>query len=73
MKLNKWITKIEGVEQSPFQFAYILYDTVAASQKAIQTFDQSNVFGSRPLLVEQWVSKEEKDQEKKKKENMNIN
>jgi polyadenylate-binding protein len=73
IKLNKWINKVEGMESSPYQFAYILYDTVAAAQKAIQTFDGSTVFGTRPLLVEQWVSKEEKELEKKRKENMEMN
>jgi RNA recognition motif-containing protein len=39
IKMSKWAKKIDGVETSPFQFAYILYDSVAAAQKAIQTFD----------------------------------
>lgn len=39
------------------------------AQKAIQTYDQSTAFGPKPLLVELWVSKEEKEQERKKKEN----
>lgn len=35
IKMNKWIKKFDGVESSPYQFAYILYDEVAAAQKAI--------------------------------------
>lgn len=68
IKLNKWIKRYDNEEVSPFQFAYILYDTVQGAQKAIQTFDQSTVFGHKPLLVELWVSKEEKEQERKRKE-----
>lgn len=72
IKLNKWIKKYDGVESSPYQFAYILYNEVAAAQKAIQTFDQSTVFGPKPILVELWVSKEEKEQEKKKRDSQQI-
>ncbi len=68
IKLSKWIKKFDGHESSPYQFAYILYDNVVAAQKAIQTFEQSTVFGPKPLLVELWVSKEEKEQERKKKQ-----
>lgn len=71
--MNKWIKKYDNEEVSPYQFAYILYDTVQGAQKAIQTYDQSTVFGTRPLLVELWVSKEEKEQERKKKESQSIN
>jgi RNA recognition motif-containing protein len=69
IKLTKFIKKYDNEETSPYQFAYILYDTVPAAQKAIQTFHLSTVFGHKPLLVELWVSKEEKEQENKKKEN----
>jgi hypothetical protein len=51
------------------QYAYILYNTVANAQKAIQRFDNQNLFGStKPILVEMWVSKEEKEQERKRKD-----
>lgn len=37
------------------QFAFVLYDTVANAQKAIQSFDGSNVFGGHsPIVVEMW-------------------
>jgi hypothetical protein len=26
IKMSKWAKKVDGVETSPFQFAYILYD-----------------------------------------------
>lgn len=39
VKLSKWIKKFDDQESSPYQFAYILYDTVQGAQKAIQTFD----------------------------------
>jgi RNA recognition motif-containing protein len=73
IKLSKFIKKYDGQEASPYQFAYILYDTVQGAQKAIQTFDQSTVFGPKPLLVELWVSKEEKEEERKKKKNQSVN
>jgi RNA recognition motif-containing protein len=73
LKLTQCVKKIEGVDIRPYQYAYILYDTVQAAQKAIQTYDGSYVFGPRPILVEMWVSKEEKEQEKKRKESQTIN
>ncbi len=73
IKLTAFLKKYDNQTTTPYQFAYILYDTVQAAQKAIQTFDQSNVFGPKPLLVELWISKEEKEQEKKKKENQQVN
>ena len=39
IKLTKFVKKIEDQEVQPYQFAYILYDTVLGAQKAIQTFD----------------------------------
>jgi RNA recognition motif-containing protein len=68
VKLTKFVKKIDDQEIQPYQFAFILYDTVQGAQRAIQTYDQSTVFGPKPLLVELWVSKEEKEQERKKKE-----
>lgn len=38
---------------------FILYADVNAAKKAIQQFDQSNVFGARLLNVEFWESPEE--------------
>ena len=73
VKLAQCVKKIDNQEIRPYQFAYILFDTVVGAQKAIQNFDQSTVFGPKPLLVELWVSKEEKEQEKKRKENQKIN
>jgi RNA recognition motif-containing protein len=72
-------TKLEGVkkrykdtETTPYQYAFILYDTVSAAQKAIQRFDGQYVFGSHPLAVEMWASKEEKEQERKKKDDRQV-
>lgn len=46
-----------------------MYDSVQAAQKAIQLYDGSYIFGgTRPLTVEMWVSKEEKEKEKKIRE-----
>lgn len=38
---------------------FILYADVNSAKKAIQEFDQSNVFGARLLNVEFWESPEE--------------
>lgn len=69
IKLSQSVKKVNDIEIKPYQFAFILYDTVQGAQKAIQTFDNSTVLGPKPLFVELWVSKEEKEQEKKRKEN----
>jgi hypothetical protein len=46
-----------------------MYDTVGNAQKAIQRFDQQYLFGgSKPITVEMWVTKEEKEQERKRRE-----
>ena len=51
------------------QYAFILYNTVANAQKAIQRFDGQYIFGTtKPIHVEMWVSKDEKDQERKRRE-----
>lgn len=69
LKLNKATQRFADQEVTPYQFAYVLFGKVSDAQKAIQHFDGQYVFGgSRPLSVEMWVSKEEKEQEKKRKE-----
>lgn len=51
-----------------------MYDSVANAQKAIQRFDQQYLFGgTKPLSVEMWVSKEEKEQERKRREDRQTN
>jgi hypothetical protein len=46
-----------------------MYEKVEAAQRAIQIFNGSFPFGNTvPLLVEFWVSKDEKEREKKRKE-----
>jgi RNA recognition motif-containing protein len=68
LKMNTTVKKF-GEYEVKSQYAYILYNTVANAQKAIQRFDNQNLFGSpKPIHVEMWVSKEEKEQERKRKE-----
>ena len=68
LKLNTSVKKINDIEVKS-QYAYIMYDTVSSAQKAIQRFDQQYVFGgSKPISVEMWVTKEEKEQERKRRE-----
>jgi RNA recognition motif-containing protein len=55
------------------QFAYILYDKVEEAQNAIRKFDNTNIFSSRPMRVELWLSKEEIEQQKKQREGRQIN
>ena len=43
------------------------------AQAAIKKFDNSNVFGQRPIMVELWMSKDEIEQEKKQKETRELN
>lgn len=59
MKINQSSKMIGDVEVSSYQFGYILYEKVEEAQAAIKKFDNSNVFGSRPIKVELWMSKDE--------------
>lgn len=61
IKIGKAVKKYGDIEDSPYQFAYVLYDNVQAAQRAIQLFDNSYIFGPKPLTVEAWISKEEKE------------
>jgi len=38
-----------------------LYEKVEEAQMAIKKFDNSNIFGARPVKVELWMSKDEID------------
>jgi RNA recognition motif-containing protein len=61
LKLCTSVKKYGDVEYKS-QYAYILYNSVANAQKAIQRCDNQNLFGSsKPIRVEMWVSKEEKE------------
>ncbi len=72
LKMNTTVKKF-GEYEVKSQYAYILYNTVANAQKAIQRFDNQNLFGSpKPIHVEMWVSKEEKEQERKRKEDRQV-
>ena len=55
------------------QYAYILFDKVEEAQQAIRKYDNTNVFGSKPIRVELWLSREEIDQQKRQKETRQIN
>ena len=55
------------------QFAYILYDKVEEAQNAIRKFDNTNIYSSRPMRVELWLSKEEIEQQKKQREGRQTN
>lgn len=70
VKANILSIKLKKVENYQYKFAYVMYDSVQAAQRAIQRFDQQYVFpgSSKPLSVEMWVSKEEKELEKKRRD-----
>jgi RNA recognition motif-containing protein len=69
VKLNRKMGKdINGESVITYCFGYILYDNVEAAKNAIKKFDDTNIFGTRPLKVELWVSKDELESEKKLKE-----
>jgi RNA recognition motif-containing protein len=72
IKLQKFTRSVNGNEIQPYQYAFVLYDTVQAAQRAIQLYDQSQVFGTKNILVELWVSKEDKEAERKKKESQQL-
>lgn len=50
-----------------FQQGLVLFASVAEAQRAIQTMHDSTVFGSKPLVVDFWLTKEEIDKERKNK------
>jgi hypothetical protein len=53
-------------------YAYILYDKVEEAQAAIRKFDNTNIYSSKPMRVELWLSKEEIEQQKKQMNNRQI-
>jgi polyadenylate-binding protein len=73
VKIKKSVQTIQDVEYSSYQYGYILYEKVEEAQQAIKKFDNSSIFGSRPLKVELWQSKGEIEQEKKQRENRELN
>lgn len=58
-KISKSSKKVMDVEVSTYSYGYILYEKVEEAQAAIKKFDNSSVFGSRPIKVELWMSKDE--------------
>lgn len=73
MRLDKCKRNISGTEVVLYQFGYILYEKVEEAQNAIKKLDNSNVFGPKPLHVELWLSEEEIKQERKQRENREVN
>ena len=73
VKIKKSVQTYNNQEISSYQYGYILYEKVEEAQNAIKRFDNSSVFGSRPLRVELWQSKSEIEQEKKQRENREMN
>lgn len=45
---------------------------MSEAQNAIKRFDNSNIYGSRPIKVDLWLSKDELEQQKKAKENREV-
>lgn len=72
VKMDQRVQRFENQEIPQYQYAFILYEKVSDAQTAIRKFDNANIFGSRPLKVELWLSKEEIEQQKKAKENREV-
>jgi len=70
IKLKDHEQKINGESFVNYQIGYVLYSEIEGAQKCIRLFDQSTVFGSKPLKVDFWQSK---DDLKKQKTDMDIN
>lgn len=49
---------------SAYHQYFILYEDVESAKKAIRKFDQSQIFGGKPLQVEFWVSRQELEAER---------
>ena len=54
------------------KYAFILYEYIHEAQKAIRMYNDSNLFGSKKISVDFWLSKQELEQEKKKKYGMEL-
>lgn len=58
------LKKKTGKIESAYVSYFILYADLNHAKKAIQEYDQSNIFGSRVLSVEFWESPEERAEKK---------
>ena len=67
MKINQSKKKTDEGEICIYQYGYILFQQVSEAQNAIKKFDNSDVFGGRPIKVDLWMSKDEIQQEKTEK------
>ena len=72
VKMDKRVQRVGDQEIPQYQYAFILFEKVSDAQTAIRKFDNSNIFGSRPLKVELWLSKDEIEQQRKAKENREV-
>lgn len=68
-KLNRQANKGFGTQ---FQYGYVLYEKVEEAQNAIKLYEQSNIFGPKPLKVDFWLSKQELEQEKKQRDEQDV-
>lgn len=60
--------KLSKGQSLSYQNAYVLFDNVDQAKRAIQLFHESIDFGGKPLKVDFWLSKQEREQEKKQRD-----
>ena len=59
IKLKDHEQKINGETFVNYQIGYVLYADIEGAQKCIRLYDQSTIFGSKPLKVDFWQSKDD--------------
>lgn len=59
IKLKDHEQKINGETFVNYQIGYVLFTDIEGAQKCIRLYDQSTIFGSKPMKVDFWQSKDD--------------
>lgn len=59
---------VQKADYSSYRSAYVLYENVEQAKRAIQLFHESAEFGGKPMKVDFWMSKHEREQEKRQRD-----
>lgn len=73
VKLKSHEQKINGETFSNYQIGFVLFNDIEGAQKCIRMFDQSSVFGMRPLKVDFWQSKDDLKKERTERDVNDVN
>lgn len=59
IKLKDHEQKINGETFVNYQIGYVLFADIEGAQKCIRLYDESTIFGSKPMKVDFWQSKDD--------------